>query len=101
VFAILLASPAVFGQDGQVYDQRVQNQNNRIANGVQSGQLSSQQAAKLDTHRAAINHEVAHDEAKNGGTLKPGEKALVHHQVNKEGHAIAYKKNVNPKGPAQ
>jgi phage protein U len=99
VFAMLLASPAVFGQNGQVYDQRNQNQNNRVANGVQSGQLSSRQAAGLEANRAKINGEVAHDAAKNGGSLTTGEKALVHHQVNKEGHAIAYKKNVNPKGP--
>ncbi len=103
MFAMLLASPAIFGQEtkSQIYDQRNQTENNRIANGVQSGQLSSRQAAKLESNRAKINGEVAHDAAKNGGHLTPGEKATVHHQVNQESRAIGRKKNVNPEGPAK
>jgi len=101
MFAMLLA-PAVFGQTkDQIYDQRNKNQDNRIADGVKSGKLDTQQAARLDANRAAINHEVRHDAIQNGGHLTNGEKTAVQHQVKAENSAIYHKKNVNPKGPAQ
>ena len=94
MFAALLASPAVFGQTApQVYDQRNQNQDTRIANGEKNGTLNSRQAARLNTDRTAINKEVKNDAAKNGGHLTPGEKAKVHHQVNKESAGIARTKD--------
>ena len=100
MFAVMLATPVVFAQDGQ-YETRQKDQQARINDGTADGQLSPHQAARLDNNRARINGEVARDAAKNGGHLTPGEKATVHHQVNQESRAIARKKNVNPEGPAK
>ncbi len=96
----LAQDPAPATTGGQVYEQRQANQQKRIANGEASGKLSPGQAAKLDKNQAKINHEVAHDAAKNGGTLTRGEKAKVHKQMNNESKDIAHKKNVDPQGPA-
>src|SRR3989442_5683038 len=49
--------------------QRKENQQDRIANGVQSGQLTAGQTAKLEKKEAAINNETAADHAGNGGKL--------------------------------
>src|SRR3974390_3840360 len=47
--------------------QRKENQQDRIANGVQSGQLTAGETAKLEKKQAAINAETRADRAANGG----------------------------------
>src|SRR5689334_3253533 len=47
--------------------QRKENQQDRIANGVQSGQLTAGETSKLETKEAAINGETRADRAANGG----------------------------------
>src|SRR5258706_15322543 len=47
--------------------QRKENQQDRIANGVQVGQLTAGETAKLEKKEAAINKETAADRAANGG----------------------------------
>jgi hypothetical protein len=49
--------------------QRKENQQDRIANGVQSGQLTAGETSKLETKEAAINGETRADRAANGGKL--------------------------------
>ena len=87
--------------NGQVYEKHQENQQKRIENGVDSGKLSNHQAKRLEKNQTKINHEVERDQAKNGGTLTPGEKAKVSGQMHKESKDIARKKNVDPKGPAE
>ncbi len=109
-FAAALTAVSSYAQDpapapapttgAQVYKDRQANQQKRIADGQASGKLSAGQAAKLDHNQAKINHEVAKDAVKNGGTLTPGQKMKVHKQMNKESKDIAKDKNVDPKGPA-
>jgi len=76
--------------------QRRENQQDRIANGVKSGQLTAGETAKLENQQHAINQQVAADRAANGGKLTPGEKK----QVNKEQNAASkniYNKKHNAK----
>jgi hypothetical protein len=62
--------------------QRKENQQDRIANGVQSGQLTAGETSKLETKEAAINGETRADRAANGGKLTTAEKQQINRQQN-------------------
>jgi len=62
--------------------QRKENQQDRIANGVKSGQLTPGETANLEKKEAAINKETRTDRAANGGKLSSAEKAQVNQQQN-------------------
>ena len=49
--------------------QRRENQQDRIAQGIKSGQLSAGETAKLENQQKGINQQVAADRAANGGKL--------------------------------
>jgi len=66
-------------------DQRRQNQQNRIAQGIKSGQLTAGETAKLENQQKGINQQVRADRSANGGKLTSGEKQ----QVNKEQNAAS------------
>lgn len=62
--------------------QRQQNQQNRIAQGVRSGQLTAGETAHLENQERGINQQVRADRSANGGKLTPGERAQVNHEQN-------------------
>jgi len=68
--------------------QRQENQQDRIAQGVKSGQLTAGETAHLEKNEARINKEVRNDRAANGGKLTPQEKAKVNHQLNRQSRQI-------------
>ena len=72
-------------------DQRRENQQDRIANGIKSGQLTAGEAAKAENQQRAINQQVHADRQANGGKLTQGEKQ----QINKEQNAAS--KNIYDK----
>jgi hypothetical protein len=63
--------------------QRQENQQDRIAQGIKSGNLSAGETARLEKRESAINHEVRTDRKINGGKLSAGEKAQVNRQQNR------------------
>jgi D-lyxose ketol-isomerase len=71
--------------------QRLQQQ--RIGQGIKSGQLTPGETAKLEHKDTAINHEVNKDRQANGGTLTPAERARVNRQQNKVSQQIYAKKH--------
>src|SRR6266852_4267951 len=73
--------------------QRKENQQDRIANGVKSGQLTAGETANLETKEAAINGETKADRAANGGKLTAAEKAKVNKQQNNLSKQIHTDKN--------
>ena len=76
--------------------QRKENQQDRIANGVKSGQLTAGETANLEKKEAAINKETRTDRAANGGKLTSAEKAQVNRQQNQVSRQIyADKHNAN------
>ena len=80
--------------------QRRENQQDRIAQGIKSGQLTAGETAKLENQQKGINQQVAADRKANGGTLTTAEKK----QVNKEQNAASkniYHKKHNAKTQAQ
>jgi hypothetical protein len=68
--------------------QRQENQQDRIAQGVRSGQLTAGETEHLEKNEARINKEVRNDRAANGGKLTPEEKAKVNHQLNRQSRQI-------------
>jgi len=62
--------------------ERKENQQDRIANGVKSGQLTAGETANLETKEAAINGETKADRAANGGKLTSAEKTQINKQQN-------------------
>lgn len=73
--------------------QRRENQQDRIAQGVKSGQLTAGETAKLENQQKGINQQVAADRAANGGKLTPGEKKQVNHEQNQASRNIYSKKH--------
>jgi hypothetical protein len=68
--------------------KRAENQQDRIAQGIKSGQLTAGETAHLEKNEAKINKEVRNDRAANGGKLTPQEKAKVNRQQNRESRQI-------------
>jgi len=73
--------------------QRQRNQQERIAQGIKSGQLTPRETAHLEGREAAIHKEVHNDRAANGGKLTPAEKAQVNRQENRTSRAIYRQKH--------
>ncbi len=63
--------------------KRAENQQDRIAQGIKSGQLTAREAANLERKEARLNHEVRDMREDNGGKLTPEEKAKVNRQQNR------------------
>jgi hypothetical protein len=73
--------------------QRRENQQDRIAQGVKSGQLTAGETAKLENQQRGINQQVAADRKANGGTLTASEKSQVNHQQNQASRNVYHKKH--------
>src|SRR5882724_2559141 len=73
--------------------QRQRNQQERIAQGVKSGQLTAGETAHLEGREAAIHNEVHNDRVANGGTLTAAERRQVNRQQNRTSGAIYRKKH--------
>lgn len=96
--AVIVAGSVAFAQDPSAgssdpkpkteIGQRKENQQDRIAQGAQSGQLTAGETAKLETKEAAINKETAADRAANGGKLTAAERAQVNRQQNRVSRRI-------------
>jgi hypothetical protein len=66
--------------------KRAEKQQDRIAQGISSGQLTSGEAARLEHNEARINHEAK--EMRSDGKLTPAEKAKLNRQQTRESHKI-------------
>ena len=73
--------------------QRRENQQDRMAQGIKSGQLSAGETAKLENQQKGINQQVKADRAANGGKLTAGEKAQVNKEQNQQSKNIYNKKH--------
>lgn len=79
--AALILAGAAFAQTSEV-GQRAENQQDRIAQGVGSGQLTAGETANLESKEASVNQEVRTDRSLNGGKLTGQEKKIVNRQQN-------------------
>ena len=65
-----------------------ENQQDRIGQGVKSGQLTSRETAHLENREANVHREVRNDRAANGGKLTGQERRQVNRQQNRTSRAI-------------
>lgn len=96
VFASLAAfcTPVVFGRvTGQSIQNRKENQQDRIAQGVKSGQLTPRETSNLEHKETGINHEEHAMRRADGGKLTQGDKRVINHQQNHVSRQIYNKKH--------
>ena len=74
-------------------DRRERRQQERIAEGVQSGQLTPRETARLERKEARIDREIKRDRAENGGTLTPAERRKINRQQNRLSRQIYREKH--------
>ena len=85
------ANTAHYG-NGEV-GQRQKLQQDRIAQGMRSGQLTAGESAHLEKQQQGINREKNGMKEANGGKLTGGDKALLNHQQNNASKKIYTKKH--------
>ena len=81
VMSAALVAAAGFAQSTEV-GQRKENQQDRVAQGVKSGQLTAGETSNLEKKEATINQEVRTDRSLNGGKLTGAERKTVNQQQN-------------------
>lgn len=87
--AALLAAPAMMNaQSNQQINERKADQQQRIAQGVRSGQLTHRETAHLERQEHAINHEERAMRAQDNGRLTRVDRRVIHKQQNAESRRI-------------
>lgn len=88
--AVLVAAGPAFAQTAQpnqnpapnTVNSRRENQQDRIANGVQSGQLTAGETKRLESREAGLNGEIRADRSADNGKLTGQERRQVNRQQN-------------------
>ncbi len=86
--SLLLAAAPALAQDVPGHPRenevntRLQNQQNRVANGVADGQINAKQAARDSARDAKVAREESRDEAKHDGHITKAEQAKMNRQLN-------------------
>lgn len=75
------ADDAVTAKPGEIKTREV-NQQRRIAQGVQSGELTPGETARLETREAELRKQLAADRSANGGKLTPAERVQINQELN-------------------
>ncbi len=96
IASLAIAPAAVFaqtttptpGQHDYDINQRKENQQDRIAQGVKSGQLTAGETAHLETQEAGINKEERGMRAQDNGHLTTADRKTLHQQQNQESRRI-------------
>lgn len=61
---------------------RLENQQDRIAAGINSGQLTAGETARLEAREVELRHEIATDRQANGGKLTDAERKEINQELN-------------------
>ena len=86
--ALVLAPSAAFAQSGGPIYQREDNQQDRIAQGVRSGQLTPRETSHLERQEGRINREEHYLRAHDNGHLTRHDRHILNRQQNRESHRI-------------
>lgn len=100
IFAQTTTTPATTTPPPTI-NQRKENQQDRIAQGVKSGQLTPTETSKLEHQEAGINKEEKGMRAQDNGHLTKADKALINKQQNQESRRIYRDKHNGKKTGAQ
>lgn len=74
-------------------NERRYNQQERIANGVRSGQMTAGEAARAEHHEQNINRHIEADRSANGGRLTPQERHNINERQNAASRQIYNEKH--------
>ena len=88
--AALLAASAAWAGPIQ---KRKGNQQDRIGQGAESGQLTARETARLETKEGALNKEENRMRANNGGTLTGRDRRIINRQQNRLSRKIYRQKH--------
>jgi hypothetical protein len=90
VLSVLLsaASASAFAQTSGQIEQRKDNQQHRIAQGVNSGQLTPRETRNLERREASINREERHMRAADHGHLTRADRAALNRRQNHVSRSI-------------
>jgi hypothetical protein len=94
-FAVALSGP-VFAQQAidpghprvNEIQGRIDNQENRVNQGIGQGQVNAKQAARDEARDARVERQLQRDEAKHGGHITKGEQAQLNRELNRNSRAI-------------
>jgi hypothetical protein len=78
-------------------DDREANQQQRTANGLRSGQMTSGEAARTNENQANVAQQVHNERTANGGALTKQEKQQANKEENKNSKQIYKEKHNNAK----
>jgi len=92
VLSLSLSLGLCSAQAGEI-QQREQNQQGRIAEGIESGELTPAETARLEAREAELKKQIAEDRAANGGKLTPEERRKVNKELNHISRRIHHAKH--------
>lgn len=73
--------------------QRRENQQDRIAQGIRSGQMTPGEASRQEGREQALNREIRSDRQANGGRLTASERQSINRQQNRQSRQIYREKH--------
>ena len=76
-----------------VIGQRRENQQDRIAQGIRSGQMTPGEASRQEGREQGLNREISGMRQANGGKLSAGQRSFVNQQQNKQSRQIYREKH--------
>ena len=79
--------------------QRRENQQDRIAQGIRSGQMNAGEASRTEGREQNISRSIAADRAANGGKLTAQERQNINHRQNSVSRQINRQKHNNKVAP--
>ncbi len=92
----VLSAPIAFAQSGNTapvhkpatIQQRKENQQDRIAQGVRSGQLTPAETARLERQQRSINHQERRMRRQNNGRLTRSDRRTIRRRQNRASRHI-------------
>jgi hypothetical protein len=88
--ASLITVPALHARDVPKSEvgQREEHQQERIAQGIKTGELTPTEVVRLEKHEAGLRAQVTADRDANGGKLTPAEKLQINRELDRLSKAI-------------
>lgn len=87
--ALLAVSTSMaMGQTSATVNQRKENQQDRIAQGVKSGQLTAGETRNLESRESSINHEEHAMRRADDGHLTRADRTALNRRQNRVSHSI-------------
>ena len=95
VLCAALAPMTSMAAPRQTVNQRLENQQDRINQGIKSGELTRKEAGNLEAKEARIKNNERFDKKQDNGKLTPAQRASLNKQLNKASGKIYQDKHNN------